>query len=88
VVGGVNNGVYVMRRVPASADATDKLWAWQPKEDRLWLSWGHGLGGIRGTFKRSASGEFVGKVKEHCDSRCEWKKQVATIKIRQIECTQ
>jgi hypothetical protein len=87
VVGGASSGIYDMRRVPPNADVSDKQWVWQPKGDRLWLSWGYGLGGIRGTLKRSASGEFVGKVKEYCDSRCEWKKQVATIKIRQVECT-
>jgi hypothetical protein len=44
-------------------------------------------GGFRGTLKQSQPGEFVGKVKEWCDSRCEWKRQVATIRIQKIDCT-
>src|SRR4051794_30782607 len=53
-----------------------------------WLSWGTGLGGFRGTLKQSRTGDFAGKVKEWCDSRCGWKRRVATIRIQKTPCTQ
>jgi hypothetical protein len=79
--------IYVMRSLPANSNAWEKLWVWQPRGSRLWISWGAGLGGFRGTLKQSQPGQFVGKVKEWCDSRCEWKRQVATIRIQKIDCT-
>jgi hypothetical protein len=75
-----------MRRIPAGNSQIEKLWIWQAKGDRLWLSWGTGFGGFRGTLNQSGSGEFVGKVKEWCDSHCEWKKRVGTIRIQKTEC--
>jgi len=75
-----------MRRIPASNSPMENLWIWQAKGDRLWLSWGTGFGGFRGTLNQSGSGEFVGKVKEWCDSHCEWKRRVGTIRIRKTDC--
>ena len=79
---------FSMRRLPASGSPSEKLWMWRPRIDRLWISWGTGLGGFRGTLKPSGRGEFVGKVKEWCDHRCGWKTQVATIRIQQTDCTE
>jgi len=75
-----------MQRIPASNSPMEKLWIWQAKGDRLWLSWGTGLGGFSGTLNQSASGEFVGKVKEWCDKHCGWKKRVGSIRIEKTEC--
>jgi len=82
-----NGGFFAMQSFPANSNAWDKLWVWQPRGSRLWISCGTGLGGFRGTLKQSQPGEFVGKVKEWCDSRCEWKRRVATIRIQKIDCT-
>jgi len=82
-----SNGTFAMRSVPASANAMEKQWVWQPRGSRLWISWGSGSGGFRGTLKQSQPGEFVGKVEEWCDSHCEWNKQVATIRIQKTDCT-
>ena len=84
---GPSSGMFAGRSMPGSGDPTDWVWAWQPKGSRLWISWGTGLGGVRGTLKRSRNGEFVGKLKQWCDSHCAWKKKVAIIRIRQIDCS-
>jgi hypothetical protein len=83
-----NAGIFEMRSIPASNNAGDKLWVWQPRGTRLWISWGTGFGGFREGLKQSQPGEFVGKVNEWCDSRCEWKRRVATVRIRKSECTE
>jgi hypothetical protein len=85
---GPGRGFFAMRSVPANVNATEKGWVWQPRGTRLWISWGTGLGGFRGTLKQSQPGEFVGKVKEWCDSRCGWKRQVAKIRIQKTDCTE
>ena len=83
---GPNSGMFAGRSMPGSGDPTDWVWMWRPKGGRLWISWGTGLGGVRGSFKRSRTGEFVGKLKEWCDSRCGWKRRVGIIRIQQIDC--
>ena len=77
-----------MRSIPARNNSFENLWVWRPKGNSLWLSWGTGLGGFRGTLKQSRTGDFAGKVKEWCDSRCGWKRRVATIRIQKTPCTQ
>ena len=79
--------LFAVRSLPASDNLAEKTWVWQPQGNRLWISFGNGLGGFRGTFKRSRAGELVGKLKEWCDSRCEWKTRIGTIRIQQIACT-
>lgn len=81
-----SSGIFAMRSDPANSHAMEKLWVWQPRGGRLWISWGTGFGGFRGTLKQSQPDEFFGKVKEWCDSRCEWKIRVATIRIRKTAC--
>lgn len=78
--------IFQMRRIPAGDSPLENLWIWQAKGDRLWLSWGTGFGGFRGTLHRSGSAEFVGKIKEWCDSHCEWKRRVGTIRIQKTDC--
>ena len=80
--------MFAVRSIPASGNLMERLWAWRPKGSRLWIWWGTGFGGFRGTFKRSRTGEFVGRLKEWCDSRCEWKRRVGIIRIQQIDCTE
>jgi len=63
-------------------------WQWKPRGNRVWISWGTGFGGFRGTLKPSSTGEFVGKLKEWCDHRCGWKKRVGTIRVRKIQCAE
>lgn len=79
--------IFRMRRINASDNLNEGAWVWQPKGSHLWLSWGTGLGGFRGTLTRSRDGEFVGKVKEWCDNHCEWRIRVGRIRIRKTECT-
>ena len=83
-----SSGIFAMRSVPANGNAMEKLWVWQPRGSRLWISWGTGFGGFRGTLKQSQPGEFVGKVEEWCDSHCEWKRRAATIRIQKTDCTE
>ena len=84
---GPGSELFAVRGVPASGNLTEGYWVWRPHGSKLWISLGTGLGGIRGTLKQSRTGEFVGKLKEWCDSRCGWKKRVGTIRIQQIDCT-
>lgn len=81
-----SNYILQMRSIPVTSDAAENLWTWQRKGDSLWLSWGTGFGGFRGTLKQFANGEFVGKVKEWCDSRCGWKVRKAKLRIVKTEC--
>lgn len=78
--------VFAVRSVPASGNLGERLWRWKPKGSGLWISWGTSFGGFRGNFKRSRAGEFVGRLKEWCDSRCEWKKRVGIIRLQQLDC--
>ena len=59
-----------MRGVPGND--WERLWSWRPMSDGIWVSWESGLGGFRGSLKQSRDGEFVGQIKEYCDSRCGW----------------
>lgn len=80
--------IFAVRSLPASDNLRERLWRWQPKGSRLWISWGTGFGGFSGNFKQSGTGEFVGKLKEWCDYRCGWKKRVGIIRIQQIDCSE
>ena len=77
---------FQMRSIPFKDNLNENLWIWQPKGDRLWLSWGTGFGGFRGTLNQGYANEFVGKIKEWCDSHCEWKKRAAKIRVKKISC--
>jgi len=73
---------------PLPSKGSEIPWgSWMHKGRKLKVSFGL-LGGFRGTLKPSKSGELVGKLKEWCDSRCEWKKRVAQIRIRRTDCTE
>lgn len=82
-----NRGMFELRSIPASGNRRENLWAWQPKGNGFWIAFATGFGGFRGTFKRSRTGQFVGKLKEWCDSRCGWKKRVGKIRLQQVSCT-
>ena len=77
-----------MRSLTANHDMMERLWFWQQERDGLFVSWGNGLGGFRGSLKQDHEGEFVGKVKEWCDSRCGLKRRTVKIRIRKNECGQ
>jgi hypothetical protein len=81
-------GIFAMRSVAASGNIMENLWVWKPRGNRMWISWGTGFGGFRGTLKRTRNGEFVGKVKEWCDSHCKWKRRTAEIRIQRIDCAE
>ena len=83
-----NRSVFLMRSLPASGDRIEKLWTWEPKGDRVWISWSTGFGGFKGTLKPSRTGELVGKLKEWCDGRCGWKKRTGAIQVRKTDCTE
>jgi hypothetical protein len=80
--------LFQLRAIPPGRNDWAKLWLWRPKSDGVWVSWGRGLGGFRGTLKQRRNGEFVGRIKEWCDSRCEPKKQVAEIRVRKTLCSE
>ena len=77
---------FQMRSIPLTNNLAENAWIWQPRGNRLWISWGTGLGGFRGTLTQYSTGEFVGKIKEWCDSHCEWKRRVAKIRIQRTDC--
>src|SRR5215467_2204091 len=79
-------GMFAVRSVPATDNLNENLWIWQPKRNSFWISWGTGFGGFRGTFKQSSNGEFLGRVREWCDSRCEWKRRTGTLRIQRMAC--
>lgn len=79
--------IFQIRTLPATDDLMQNGWIWQPKDNRIWISWGRGFGGFRGTMKLSRSGDWAGKLKEWCDSHCEYKKRVGVIRIRKIACS-
>ena len=82
-----HSGFYEMRDDPPSGYSNEKRSIWQPKGKQLWLVWATDLGGFRAILKQSRSGEFAGKVTEYCDTQCGWKRRIAKITIRQIDCT-
>jgi hypothetical protein len=45
------------------------------------------LGGFRGKVRPASTDEFVGKLREWCDGRCEYKKTTGTMRIRKVECS-
>lgn len=61
--------------------------SWEPDGSNLRISFGAGWGGFRGSLKPSVADQFSGRLKEWCDSRCEWQKRVGYIRIRKIECS-
>src|SRR5262249_33708559 len=83
-----SNAILQMRSLSANQDPIERIWFWRPEDHRIFLSWGTGLGGFRGTLVQDHDGEFVGKVKEWCDSRCGWKRRTAEIRIRKTNCAQ
>ena len=83
-----SNEILQMRGLPANDHVMERLWFWQAKGDRLWISLGTGFGGFRGTLKRDRDGEFIGSIKEWCDSHCGWKTRTAKLRIRKTDCTQ
>lgn len=81
-------GAFDMHSLPKKAEpAFENSWAWRPKsDDKLWISFSTGLGGFKGTLKKSRNGELAGKLKEWCDSRCGWHKRTGTLHIRPAAC--
>jgi hypothetical protein len=76
-----------MRGVGTKSHEIERLWAWGPKsKSKAELSWSSGLGGIRGTLKRSKNGDLTGTIKEWCDSRCGWKKAKGHIRLQRTPC--
>jgi len=80
-------GALGVRNVPNDAESNEAFWVWEPKgADKIWISWGTGLGGFRGLLKKASNGDLVGKVKEHCDYRCEPKARTVTVQLHQMPC--
>lgn len=72
--------------LPMPSKAGEASWgSWEDSGGNLKLSFGF-LGGFRGSLKPSDAREFRGKLKEHCDNRCEWRKRVGKIRVRNIAC--
>ena len=70
---------------PGPGNSIVESWFWRPKRNEVLVSFGDGMGSFRGTLKPS-NGDLVGKLKEWCDARCEWKKRVGTLRVGKIEC--
>lgn len=65
----------------------ENLWSWRPKgKGELEIEWSNGLGGYRGTLKRSGSGELVAKMEEYCDYRCADKGRTGSLHLHKIGC--
>ncbi len=79
--------VFSVESVPANDSPLEKSWFWIPGDSEVRISFGGGLGGFRGTL-RPSHGELTGKLKEWCDKRCGWKKEVGTIHARKIDCSE
>jgi hypothetical protein len=78
---------FAMRSFDAEKQHWENLWAWRPKgTNKVQLVWSTGLGGFRGTLKRSKDGDLAGKIKEWCDSRCGWKKRTGQLHLKKISC--
>jgi len=82
------DGFFQMRSFADSRNNNENFWWWRPTGgDKVRVAWSNGLGGIRGTLKRSKNGDLKGKIKEWCDSRCGWKKRTGTIHLERFACT-
>jgi hypothetical protein len=76
-----------MRSMGKPTSSIERMWSWRPKSrNRIEISWSAGLGGTRGTLKRSKNGDLAGTIKEWCDGRCGWKTASADILLRPIAC--
>ena len=73
----------------ARSNPWESLWIWRPSIDRegARITLSHGLGGFRGSLYLTKTGELIGKLKEYCDYRCEWKRETVHIHARRIPCT-
>jgi len=72
--------------VEAGRDPSENLWSWRPRgKGKLEIVWSHGLGGFRGVLKRSGS-ELVGRMKEYCDSRCDYKIRTGNLHLAKVNC--
>jgi hypothetical protein len=70
----------------AGHDPSENLWSWRPKgKDKLEIVWGSAWGGFRGTLKKSGS-ELIGKLREYCDSRCDYKRRTGSLHLVKINC--
>lgn len=72
--------------VAPSGSTFEQQWFWVPEGRRLTLSFGFGLGGMRGAFKASSNADLSGKLKQWCDKRCDFKKTEITMSLRRIDC--
>lgn len=60
---------------------------WKPRnEKQIHIDFSGGLAGFRGTLKFSKDGDLAGKIREWCDSRCEWKKRTGILRVRRVAC--
>lgn len=81
------HAIFGVRSLPIKPNIMDRSWAWEPRGDQFWISFSTGFGGFRGTLRPSSANEFVGKLKEWCDFRCETKR-VGKIRVRRVACAE
>jgi hypothetical protein len=83
-----NPRFFHMRKLDRESNSWEALWNWEPTRDghaaRLNLSLG--LGGYRGVLKQYSGGKLIGKIKQYCDSRCQWKRESIHISARRVDC--
>jgi len=82
------NGTFHLKSLGGETTRSEYFWWWEATgANKVRVAWGTGLGGIRGTLKRSSNGDLHGKIKEWCDSRCGWKRRTGQIRVQPIACT-
>ena len=78
---------FAMRNLEAEQNLVEKLSSWKPEsQERVTVIWGTGFGGFRGTLRKAGDHTLSGKIKEWCDSRCNWTKRTGTIQLNRISC--
>jgi hypothetical protein len=82
-----DHDVFDLHSVPVNPHALpERFWFWTSEGSSVRVSFGTGMGGLRGILKTSSNGELSGKLKQWCDKRCEWKKTEVRMSLRRIDC--
>jgi hypothetical protein len=76
-----------MRSLGTGRNDFETLWTWRQKSaDEIEINFSNGLGGFRGTLKKTSGGDFTGKLRQWCDYRCGPKRRVVAVHLHRIAC--
>lgn len=84
-----SGGLFAMHSLYTGEESKtlENFWTWKPEgKNRLKVTWSTGFGGFRGSLRRQSDGDLVGKIKEWCDYRCDWKTRTGLLRIHPITC--